>query len=136
MEISKKSWHYRLNDSFRSGFDYQTQSLCWYFWSTMFFSFLTLIGSTVFLISLLSPIFVFTGLFRFFEITPFWFGLLDVGVTIFLIVNGILLFIMGLVWITVLNDTGYFKKDTVPGLIVSYLSAKKNKVCPILEFKD
>lgn len=43
MEISKKSWHYRLNKFFTKGYNSVPNSLCPYFWYTIL-SFLKVIG--------------------------------------------------------------------------------------------
>ena len=50
MEISKKSWHYRLNKFFTKGYNSVPNSLCPYFWYTIL-SFLKVIGWAIVCIS-------------------------------------------------------------------------------------
>lgn len=152
MKVSRKSWHYIVNSKV---FEDPKGNLCGYFWQTILAIVLFIpLYIVVFPVNLLqdgdskdtSPLFswkVFAGLFFY--------------LAIFLLVNMILMFFVEhesvealgvLGWIvavslliTYLSSIGLFdrfkgKKEKKESLVVSYLKAKKKKVCPIIEFTE
>lgn len=147
MKISRKSWHYQLV-LLRKGSDWGiSNSLCKYFWQVVIsalLAFFVVSLAILFLFVLLTPVAVlFTSLTvegltgpwaAFYEIgTRVWAGLSVIGV-----VFGSILGIKKLAEMYADYKHGRYgeKRHTYkkPNLLVSWVSAKKKKVCPIIDF--
>lgn len=143
MNISKQSWHYRFfdfvnDDSFYDS-SYHPRNLCPYFWSLVFCVF-----KFIFAIALSAGIGIVIGLFIIwipiaslyygvefsFENYPLWFIIgVIASVIIGLMLIGIVIASLGLI-------IDYISDKPKGGLFFKCLKAKKEKLCPILEFKD
>lgn len=140
MKVNKNSWHYKVLSEkfcFMGGWDEWniSSSLCVYFWQVVFRLF-TGVGLGLLV---LSPFFSWTLI------------ILDLT---FSSILGALLTVMGLLvtfaapflgTLFVVVCVGEFIKNKLPrreykekepNLIVEYIKAKKNKVCPIIEFVE
>ena len=121
MDISRNSLHYKMVNTV---FDFPAENLCLYFWQAVW-AFLTLSATVlavpcfaaVFLILMLSPLLQFFVPFDFGELV-FAGGVIDI-------------MILTAFW------SGYRKEfypPQAPGVIGSYIKAKKDKVCPTITF--
>lgn len=149
MEISRKSWHYRV---VKAVYGYANQSLCIYFWQVVS----ALVVHAFHILFILFILFVAAFAFAFFAVPITW-GIGELGwiepvvpfeiavVPIFVITVAVLAAAL----IIGINTTKYLyeeyrykrnrKKKLVakePNLVVEYWRAKKQKVCPTLKFKD
>lgn len=142
MEVSRKSWHYRMNAWCWSHFGKSpAPSLCGYFWQTVFapvvvVAFYAAILTVILVIC--SWLFYFSGAFLCnflhwinvlpdsFDIVPGEFNWRHLIVS--LIMSALLI--------------GHFalqnrqNKNSKPNFVFEYIKAKKNKICPIIEYKD
>lgn len=143
MNISKNSWHYR---TIRNMNRIPSRSLCLYFWQVVLCSlFLYLIGPAILVLGgaciagglplAIGGLLTHTAdsdlLWNWIVMVKCW----SVGV-------GALVGFFAVVWFIV-SLWGYIKSklsnvsiDKEPSVLVSYVKAKKQKVCPIIEFKD
>lgn len=119
MKISKQSWHYKLNRAMGSDI---SNGLCMYFWQTVF--------------SLVFAAVVCAGLLGFVYATvcipwQIWDASVRLEATI-----------AALIW-TVVGGLYFWSRwydyrqehPRSPSVITAYLKAKKQKVCPTLEFE-
>lgn len=154
MIIKKNSWHYRMNVWKRH--EWRTQkarTLCGYFWFT--------VGTMLLTISV--PLMVYVVFFLLggaimsdmknipefiLSLSSYW-VFLTYPATGVIFIGGILLICVGLTgmfWLATKIITGIHeklksrpKKEKVvrePGLLASYLKARKEKVCPIIKFEE
>lgn len=151
-EVSKKSWHYRLNKLFRNE-PQGTTSLCKYFWSTVLapLKFLAtwtgIIALALFLIGTFGiGLFylvgwMFIGLLNVIHVIPDGFFNLQRGVfdwkfipaSIVIDLIGVCLYFGWNKW---QNRTITKKEPKEDSLFVAYVKAKKRKICPLITFKD
>ena len=142
MIINKSSWHYEtLTEDFFfvEGWN-PSRSLCLYFWQVMF-----RLGMGVGICMMATSPLVFlmveaSGYLpeTFGVVVALW-GLMGCVILILCGIAFILLFLAGVMYLLKKLKSRYFpKKDDTPteSLIVSYIKAKKNKICPMLEFKE
>ena len=132
MKINKKSWHYKAIS--KSGFT-PSKSLCMYFWQipliTLFFAGLLFIAFALF--ALLSNMVGFALSF---------FGLIGSDESWYLYSSGLgvagffISFVIAFVWACLSAIDFFAKRLKQPSLMREYISAKKQKICPILEFED
>jgi hypothetical protein len=113
MKIKKSRWHYKLLDWFTEG--RVPTNLCSYFWN--------LVGRLFFLLLLTG---IASGVI--YEAIKNWqTTLLAIGV-----IGGV---VLGGIGIAVFAEWNEKRKKSDPGLVMSFLKAKKDKVCPLLEFE-
>ena len=131
MRISKESWHYRLVRWFDIGSEYGSTSLCRYFWQIVFAIFLC-VGMGVGGIG--AAIIVTLPLWHMFH----WaFGLQMIAIFIGLCEIGILTY--GLV--TLVKERHWheirkgLREAPEPSLLYAWAKAKKDKVCPLVDFE-
>ncbi len=109
MKISKRSWHYKLHDE-----RWPPKTLCTYFWLTVFKSAL-LVGVAGVMLGGIG-----CAVYLAFVLTNIGWMLLPVG---------------GLTWLGVRR---WLKRASSPpkppGVVRSYLRAKKERVCPLIEY--
>lgn len=132
--IKKTSWHYRMiAATCDSG--YPPRSLCGYSSAlvfTLFWALIAICGALALLGLLVGgPIQLWLGVFGVMELThdEFAFGFIGQGIWV----------LVGLGWlITRFNKWMYSRepKTKQPSLIKAYIKAKKEKVCPVIEFVD
>lgn len=146
MKVNMNSWHFRLVEGFLDGD--ASRSLCVYFWQVAFrVIFLVVVGAALW------------GAFGFValaasvvngwidpNLTPLWikgcvaaFGAFVVLALFALCIVVITLVMFGISKsILVVGDLfsrwGDSKEEQEPGVFVSYVKAKKEKICPIIEF--
>lgn len=142
MKVNKNSWHYKLlteNFCFISGWEewHISNSLCLYFWQVMF---RLVSGLGLGLIATSPLVFWGTLLLGLHPSDLVFFGRLLVGLGIF--VTFALTAVGALASIVY---AGEFIRDKLPrkeykekesNLFVEYIKAKKNKLCPIIEFVE
>jgi hypothetical protein len=127
MKIRKDSWHYKLYEKSYSEhrFPASNTNLCKYFWRV--------IGGTIYLafcIAVICAVLIGLG-FLFYEHTLISVSVVAVGVAI-----------VGLcVLYTYISDRADLRhalgyQEPEPGLLRSYVRAKKAKVCPLINFVE
>lgn len=120
MKIRKSAWHYRFYTfGFESYYEGRiTANLCSYFWRTVWGMFKTLI-----IFAILSGIVIGLGsiVYQF----PFYSSSAVVALVILIVGSHYK-------WRIPRRDSA--KRE--PGLLRSYLKAKKDKVCPLIEFEE
>lgn len=118
MKINRNSWHYKCAKFFLE--DGVADSLCLYFWQVIG-GILAFIASGCIALGLVfvafTPILMF-----FFE------ALLPIGVAVCCVGSALLTCYLIKNWMDIIEDESFV------GVTVNYLSAKKNKICPKLEF--
>ena len=142
MKIKRDSWHYKLNCKFNGEWRMeQIRSLCPYFWTTVLhlalitlFSGLVATVVTILIIPLIHYFLI--------ELTnENALDLVDVGVTCYILVAVIVSFLCMCLTVnkgvtTIKNKIDKIpRKKTEPNLFFEYLKAKKEKICPVIEFE-
>ena len=148
MEISRKSWHYRLASDV---YNIPHQSLCIYFWQVVSAAFVRIlhIGFLMFMACFVIGFFavpITWGLGELGWIKPVVPGeVAAVPIAIMSIAAAAALAIFLLNGIKYLIEEYQYKRKKKnrqkgvakePNLVVEYIRAKKQKVCPTLKFKD
>lgn len=142
MNISKNSWHYR---TIRNMNRQPSRSLCMYFWQVVFCSlFLYIIGPAVLFLGAvciagLLPLVIGglithtpdSALFEWVSVVKCW----SVGIGAVIVFFSVGWFAVALYNFTRGKISNY-SVDKEPSVLVSYIQAKKQKVCPVIEFKD
>lgn len=149
MNVNTKSWHYRFN-VWRTNMlmTKRKNTLCSYFWFTVFnMAFISFISGVVIgIVYMLGYSFHDTVLIQYgwdFISMPFYVsipviffsGVIIVSIVVLL---ALFLFFVGSCAVHIFNKikTVYSDSKKEPGLVMSYIKAKKSKICPIIEFKD
>jgi signal transduction histidine kinase len=136
MKIYKKSWHYRwLIFVSNSSYDIPN-NLCAYFWTVVLVAPLKFLLIVTMLIAAITALVIFPLLL----IPNIWFSFLSPKIIFFSI---LLSFPAGFIAFFLLQEqarrNGYIDKTRFPnmrppGLLTSYIKAKKKKYCPMLTF--
>jgi len=130
MEIRKNSWHFNLYTmSFSSGWGGETTNLCSYFWRVMSGMF-----KALFIIAFLLTVLAGLGsiIYQFPLVSLPALGLAAVCILIMRYRARVRNDVTSERYRT--RSEGYEKPE--PGLIRSYLKAKKDKVCPLITFVE
>ena len=127
----KKSWHYKLVKWWGMK---HSQSLCVYFWQVVAsLTVVPLLVLSVILLGVVLFITVITGIIVFPSVLL---GVLSTETEELLFFT----FVGGLSWTVIFSVLYVLYSNRVkhkqPSLIFSYIKAKKDKVCPIIEFED
>lgn len=143
MIISKNSWHYKIITEkfcFLQPILYPSNNLCLYFWSVIF-RFIQ--GISTYLV-LASPIVSLIVVFLMdSQNVPLFVGLW--AFTGFIVSGITLVFALVFIGVIVVDYSNKLikkhspktsKKEKKPNLFIAYIKAKKQKICPIIEFKD
>jgi hypothetical protein len=149
MEISKKSWHYKLGNIFFDA-DAYGMSLCKYFWLVIGACAIIAIicfASCLLFLLLMMPVWInFNFIYNIFIPNfQFHFAVSIICFSVWVIV------LLSIKWI-IQTDYPEHKLNRVilkipkiktsnikikkPNIFIEYLKAKKRKICPILEFKN
>ncbi len=116
MKVKRNTWHYKFYRFISDGRPGRTTNLCAYFWKIVFgLSIATVLGAIALaLIGLVG--------YAFYEFTAIAFTVLLGAVVGF-----------GFIFLCTRLNNAY--QDSQPGLVRLYLKAKKDKVCPLVEFE-
>jgi hypothetical protein len=119
MKVSKKSWHYKIRNL---GNDWPVcgDTLCRYFWAFVFKAFGISFGSAIFAV-------LVYGYFT----SPNW---ISNSILVLFILASIVLPILAICFIR--KRFGHPLELPKETLIIEYLKAKKNRVCPLIEYVD
>jgi len=145
MKISTKSWHYRWLSKLKI---VQSRSLCVYLWqvvfsTTIFPGIALLILSAIVILALACLVGIFTVPLTLFGVVT----LSPDGILAATLIFGTGSYAL-LVWnsgsyalkiYSRYKNRRYLSRDFVPvedGLVVSYIKAKKAKICPFIDFTD
>lgn len=123
MKVKRSSWHYRLTTKFSDDIEFYGRNLCRYFWRV--------VGSLCILFFGLLCLAALVLLASVWFLDPFWASNTIVAGFILLAVFLPLLAISLLRW-----KFGIVRGPQPSPLIVEYLKAKKQKICPEIEFID
>ena len=118
MKINRKSWHYRWNKGFYSYF--HPDNLCEYFWKTVFS--LALPMAIISIMILLFVLLVNSA------ITDPWGALIGISA-----VGSLIFPIIAIVLLRYYFPSTKTKQERLVG---EYLKAKKNRICPMIEYYD
>jgi hypothetical protein len=125
MKISESAWHYGLyRMGFENGYASQTANLCSYFWRTVAGGLKALC-----IVGFLLAILIGAGMVVFQN--PWW----SLGAAA-LVAVFILYMEYGSPLFHSVFDDGGKKKPREKGLLRSYIQAKKDKHCPLIEFVE
>ena len=143
MKISTKSWHYKLRDMYNTE---PQRGLCKYFWQTVLLVLgLPFFGMYKLFIKL--PVYVKFALlfiYSFSSVVFFWYSLVyqeepNIYFLFLLpfVMLGVLFAFVLITWLIVELEQKIKSKDNNKiSLVKEYIKAKKQKICPILEFVD
>lgn len=151
MKVSKSSWHYRLNVSQNGSVKTESRnSLCAYFWYTVY-SLIKVLRAWLVLYFLSWAIGFLTVSDTAYDPGKYW-GLVayPLATLIFTVLPGVLIFylVRGASWVgskikprlrKLIPSKKKKKKIKVKkqkGLVGSYLEARKEKICPLIEFEE
>ena len=133
--FDKNSWHYKLNSHYFSNLNI---SLCLYFWKTGFSLLLTIAIGLLIIVGvipfLLAPILQFQ--WAFFEGPIAWMSIIIWAILIALIVAALIEdqrkkpIEERSPWFNFIFKAGKYKKQVTDTLLVSWIKAKKQKICP------
>lgn len=148
MKLSKNSWHYKLNKHVSNNYYIPPKSLCLYFWQTvgkMLALVVALGGVCLIGLGFLSIIlFLQTGITGW-VIWPeiiFELGAVLTAVILFLsMMGGVIATTEGHMkvfpeWMKITRFKKHEQVEKKPSLVVEYIKAKKEKVCPYIEWED
>ena len=143
MKFKKNSWHYRLN-KYTGSEPSQGISLCMYFWSTIFKALAVAGGCLIVVVLLLSPVFLVAAIWTdlkylddLMDIATFFSVLGCIGLCGFYMSeygNDRIVSVSEFVNKIESKPTKAISKGT--GLAVSFVKAKKQKICPLIEFEE
>lgn len=125
MKVNTKSWHYKIwVASFMNSLPWKTTTLCNYFWRVVLFSLMWFVIGSLALGGAGS--FIYYGLYKTY-----------VGWMFIASVLSVLLLVQGIKWSTnAILDWYDGRPPREPGLFMQYMKAKKQKLCPIIEFEE
>lgn len=155
MIINENSWHFKIYAMFNSTWN-RPKTLCAYFWKTFIpvlavsiVGFATLAGAAIIGQEILTKFFVFSSLWTLVP-ASIGIGILTISVMVLIAVGAVI----GPSWLLdKYNDRKYYKEieliaqnqeriknglepiERKKSLIGEYLKARKEKVCPTLEYK-
>lgn len=155
MIINENSWHYKIYAAFNSTWN-RPKTLCAYFWKTFIpvlavsiVGFATLAGAAIIGHEILIKFFIFSSLWTLVP-ASIGIGILTMSVMVLIAVGAVI----GPSWLLdKYNDRKYYKEieliaqnqeriknglepiERKKSLIGEYLKARKEKVCPTLEYK-
>ncbi|QSL99191.1 hypothetical protein [Escherichia phage vB-Eco-KMB38] len=155
MIINENSWHYKIYAAFNSTWN-RPKTLCAYFWKTFIpvlavsiIGFAILAAATIIGQEILTKFFVFSSLWTLVP-ASIGIGILTISVMVLIAVGAVI----GPSWLLdKYNDRKYYKEieliaqnqeriknglgpiERKKSLIGEYLKARKEKVCPTLEYK-
>lgn len=155
MIINENSWHFKIYAAFNSTWN-RPKTLCAYFWKTFIpvlavsiVGFATLAGAAIIGQEILTKFFVFSSLWTLVP-ASIGIGILTISVMVLIAVGAVI----GPSWLLdKYNDRKYYKEiefiaqnqeriknglepiERKKSLIGEYLKARKEKVCPTLEYK-
>lgn len=143
MEISKQSWHYKLVCNFNNE---PSNSLCKYFWqvvgSALIWLIMTVIGLSMAIVTTLFPIAaIIIAYFYPSDVImeeSFILSEVFIGGALLLMVYAIVTMYWAVKRIGQFIYRKYKKKakpDKEPNVAIEYIKAKKQKICPTLNFK-
>ncbi len=127
MKVSKRSWHYRLNNWF-SGGGYQPRDLCSYFWRTVgvaIFPLLVIAAIGVLITAVVLVIMAF--------IDDWLQTLITLGAMVGVVIAYVLL-VLGIG--RGVKKVGLKRPRFKDSLIGQYTSAKKRRICPLIELEE
>lgn len=141
MEFSKKSWHYLLNKLYFSSVKYgHTVSLCKYFWMTVcsiFASLIFLLFAIIVTSILVSPYVNFIDYIFGLNLNFYTKEAIYIGFTFNFIFGFVVISVFVKEWyIEYREKNPKFKSFKEPNILISFIKAKKSKICPMIEFKD
>ncbi len=135
MKINKKSWHYKAIS--KLGFT-PSKSFCMYFWQIPLIGMYLIVAIAIGVLAIcatlnavLAPIAFMFAWDGYFELA---FEGDRVGAELLAGVVWFLYVLFGRAIYRHHHPVGFAKKE--PSIIVEYIKAKKQKICPILEFED
>jgi hypothetical protein len=134
MVINKSAWHYKLTKLTVGRYVDISESLCGYFWQVVLCLYTTFL---VLPIMILGGWVIISG-----DVLLDDFSGVALYVMTALSVNGILLWscVSGVIVVFIMAIVEYFnrkqKHNHEPSLVKEYIKSKKQKICPIIEFKD
>lgn len=152
MKVKTKSWHYRMNLWRHPKWKVESKkTLCSYFWFTVW----NLVFISFFAVTIIA-VFYMVGLNANLEFIKHGYNAFSIPY-----IGHIIVFIIGIVFVAIIVALAFsiigaiyfasFLKNKYsnyrdsqkannqqkqPGLVSSYIKAKKEKFCPIIEFKD
>lgn len=155
MIINENSWHFKIYATFNSTWN-RPKTLCAYFWKTFIpvlavsiVGFATLAGAAIIGQEILTKFFVFSSLWTLVP-ASIGIGILTISIMVLIAVGAVI----GPSWLLdKYNDRKYYKEieliaqnqeriknglepiERKKSLIGEYLKARKEKVCPTLEYK-
>ncbi len=155
MIINENSWHFKIYATFNSTWN-RPKTLCAYFWKTFIpvlavsiVGFATLAGAAIIGQEILTKFFVFSSLWTLVP-ASIGIGILTISVMVLIAVGAVI----GPSWLLdKYNDRKYYKEieliaqnqeriknglepiERKKSLIGEYIKARKEKVCPTLEYK-
>lgn len=130
MKISKSSWHYRLLAKVKiiDDWSFKRWSLCSYFWAVV-------LAVCIFFIAFPMALLVYAGLM----IAPIL-ALLGVDIPLEVFHFGIIAEVVTAVIVALVLRERYvrnkdYEAPKEPGLVKSWVVARKSKVCPLIDFE-
>jgi hypothetical protein len=138
MKISKQSWHYKANL-----WDYPHNNLCQYFWQVALSIGVRIVGWGLLLLAGFICLFILSYPFL------IGFNVAEVTFNMHMMISSIVGWLISMTLVGYYIDYRYYdnrlvkylkrrkkaKENKEPGLVGAYLKAKKEKICPVLEFK-
>lgn len=119
MKISRKSWHYKIRN-LGNDFGIYNDTLCRYFWAIV----IRIVLITVCTAAIATLVY---GYFT----SPFW---ISTSIMILFLISSVVLPVWAVCFVRKrFGGPPELPKET---LIFEYLKAKKNKVCPLIEYVD
>jgi hypothetical protein len=128
MKVSKKSWHYKWVDTVwvETYIPHTGNNLCKYFWMLVW-------SITAPILIALFVCFILFGVGYTLFMDGIHWGFFNIGIALFMLS----LFIIPIIAISAFRK--YISNDTAihtPTLLSEFIRAKKDKVCPMIDFED
>jgi len=116
MKVKRSSWHYKISNF--GGFENCNDNLCVYFWRTVF----------KIVVGVLLAVLVGTVLYAYLT-SPF---ILSITILILFLVSCVALPVLAICYLR--KKLGKPPEMPYGNIVVEYVKAKKNKICPFIEY--
>lgn len=118
MEINTSSWHYKFLYFIRGDSYAMPINLCNYFW--------TLVLNFTFSLGLVSVLYIL----------PIYFTIAHQSIINFFFMVSVIIHLIVLIMILCVKTSVWLNSGSSHNIVMEYIKAKKQKICPIIKYKD
>jgi len=120
MKVKRSSWHYKASNFGNGGFENRNDNLCWYFWR-LIFKVVVGVAFTIVICMMLYAYFTSPLLIPHTILLLFFVAIFAVPIAVIYLIR---------------KKFGKSPEMPYGNIVAEYIKAKKNKVCPLIEYVD